>query len=69
MDNPDRVPVTPHVHRVVNRLGWCDTKRKEKTADELEAWGFPKEEWVHFLHTFGRLQYCMRYHSASTKAD
>jgi endonuclease-3 len=38
------IGVDVHVHRIANRLGWCETKHPDKTEIALQA-VFPKELW------------------------
>lgn len=42
------IGVDVHVHRVSNRLGWCnETKTPEQSRKELEDW-IPQEYWPDF---------------------
>lgn len=45
------IPVDVNVHRVVNRLGWVNTKNPEKTEIELEKI-LPKKYWREFNGIF-----------------
>ncbi len=45
------IPVDVNVHRIVNRLGWTNTKTAEKTEKELEKI-LPKRYWREINGTF-----------------
>jgi len=45
------IPVDANVHRIVNRLGWVETKTAEKTEKELEKI-LPKKYWRDFNGIF-----------------
>ena len=55
---PSGIGVDVHVHRITNRIGWCnDTPNPEKTRARLEAW-LPVDEWIDInplLVGFGQL--------------
>lgn len=40
----DAIPVDIHVHRISNRLGWCNTNKPEETEDFLLN-NIPKKHW------------------------
>ena len=42
---PHGICVDTHVHRIVNRIGWINTKNPEETRLELEDC-FPKNYWI-----------------------
>jgi len=45
------IPVDANIHRIVNRLGWVQTKTAEKTEKELEKI-LPKKYWREFNGIF-----------------
>lgn len=49
------ITVDVHVHRVVNRLGWVNTKEPNATKKELESF-IPEDTWtdIERLYEFGQ---------------
>ena len=56
----DGISVDTHVHRITNRLKWCNTKKPDKTKDDLEDI-IPNQYWMEINPTivgFGQ-QICL----------